>query len=197
MVEKAMLLFKAAMRYGLYLGPLLILSHVLLYVFIDLEKHSLMGIMGWMFLFSFLPFVIGIYWLMKRFRNEDFGGFMRYWEGVRFGTTLMLFAGIITAGYQLVFNSWVDPAYAPRVQEVIAEKTVAFYEKTGVPQSQIDAFIKEYDKSTAEAAKQSQLTTSLMSIPMSAFMGFLVSLVIATILRRRGDPFESAMRNIE
>lgn len=190
-------MFKSAMRYGLYLGPLLIVSHVLLYLFIDLQKYSLMGIMGWMFVFSFLPFVWGLYWLMKRFRNDDFGGFMSYWEGVRFGTTLMLFAGIITAGYQLVFNNWIDPAYGPRVQEIIAEKTVAFYERINAPQAQIDQYIKSYDKGVAEAASQSQLVLALKSIPMSAFLGFAVSLVVAAILKRKGDPFESAMKHIE
>lgn len=197
MENRAQTLFKGAMKYGMYLGPALVAVNILFYVAFDLSRFGYWSLMGIMSLQSIVPFVFGIYLCMKRFRDVEYGGTLSYAEGLRFGTMLMLFAGIILAGYSLVFNNWVDPAYVGHVQEVVAEKTIEYSQEIGLPDSDIDELIGQLDSMKVEETRKSKLLAPLMSIPMTAFAGLLVSLAVAAILKRKGDPFESAMKNIE
>jgi hypothetical protein len=197
MENQPQLLLRSAMRYGLYLGLVLVAFNILLYLAFDFSNWGYFSMMGIIGLFSFVPFVGGIYVCMKYYRDRELQGFMSYGEGIRFGTTLMLFAGMILAVYNLVFNNWIDPGYTSRLLEILAEKTVVFYEKMGATSAQIDQIIAEFDALKLAEAQSSKMAAPLKSIPINAFYGLVVSLVVSAIVKRKGDPFASAMKNID
>ena len=67
----------------------------------------------------------------------------------------------------------------------------------GATSAQIDQIIAEFDALKLAEAQSSKMAAPLKSIPINAFYGLVVSLVVSAIVKRKGDPFASAMKNID
>ena len=196
MTNSASVLFKSSMRYGLFVGGALVAGALLFYLGFNIERLSLMQFSGLTILFGFVPMIVGIVLLMKRFRDKDDGGYLTYMDGLRFGTYLMFFAGIITATYGMVFNTIIDPGYDIKVQEIVLQRTVEYLEMAKIPDSDIEKQVKMLDTAIEESRKSSPLVTALWSIPQSGFYGLVISLIVAAIFKRKPDPFQQAMSEI-
>lgn len=197
MSNPASIMVKSTMKYGLYVGVALVSCSVLFYLGFNIDRLGLMQYLGLGFLFGFAPMVAGIVLSMKYFRDKDNGGFMTYGEGLRFGTQLMLFAGIIMATYSLIFNTMIVPGYDAHVQEMVMEKTIVYLEKANLPDAEIERQVVLLETAVDEARKTSPLKTALWSIPQTAMYGFVISLVVAAIFKRKKDPFAQAMNEIK
>jgi len=191
-------MLKAAMHYGLILGIGLIVFKVAFFLLIDLEAYGFMSISLLTLLFSIVPLLVGVVLCMKRFRDKEFGGTMSYMEGLRYGTMLMLFAGILLAGYDLVFNNWISPDYVAQTQTIIKDKTIEFMVRQKMPDSVIEQQVAEFDKLIVAEDQKAKLVGPLYSIPMYALAGLIISLIVAAFLKRDNkDAFSSAMKDVD
>lgn len=196
--NRPQIMLKAAMHYGLILGAGLIVFKVAFFLLIDLEAYSLMSISLLTLLFSVVPLLAGVVLCMKHFRDKEFRGSMSYVEGLRYGTMLMLFAGILLAGYDLVFNNWISPDYVAQTQTIIKDKTIEFMVRQKYPDSIIEEQSAVFDKLIVGEDKKAKLIGPLYSIPMYGLAGLVISLIVAAVLKRNNkDSFTSAMEGVE
>jgi len=191
-------MLKAAMHYGLILGIGLIVFKVAFFLLIDLEAYSLMSISLLTLLFSIVPLLAGVVLCMKHFRDKEFGGSMSYVEGLRYGTMLMLFAGILLAGYNLVFNNWISPDYVAQTQTILKDKTIEFMVHQKFPDSIIEQQVAKFDELIVAEDQKAKLVGPLYSIPMYGLAGLVISLIVAAFLKRNNkDSFSSAVEGVE
>jgi hypothetical protein len=195
MENRAHLIIKGAMRYGLYLGPALIAFNLFFYLAVDLASLDFGSITTLVFLLLLVPYLIGVYICMRFFRNKELSGYLSYVEGVRFGTTLMFFVGLFIIVYNLVFDKWIDPQYVGHVLDVLGQKAQVYAEQHKESAESMKSIIASIDSMKATADIKPKVGDVIMSIPVYAFGGLVMSLVIAAILKRKGDPFASAKRN--
>jgi len=187
-------MLKSAMQKGLYFGGALVVINLLFYLLIDLKNWSLLGIAGFSFLVSFLPVILGLYVFTKSFRNEEMGGYLTYRQGLNYGMSLSFFSAVILSLYLLVFNSFIDPSYAHKNQELMKNKTYEFMTVMGSSQSQIDQVMGDLEKELDKATEVSRAQGALSNIVSTTFMGFIISLIMAAILKKEKPLFEDTSK---
>jgi hypothetical protein len=185
MENRPLILIKAAMHYGLFFGPALIICHLLFYMLADIQTSGFLDIIGLLFLFSFVPVVSGIIICMKFFRDREFKGVMSYADGLRYGTLLMVFAGLLFAGYQMVFKKWVAPDYDTEMLVAMQTKGVEMLKATGQPEEEVKKFNDNMEAMKTPPDQSAQMFAPIMSIPTYAMGGLIISLVVAAIMRRK------------
>nr|WP_321451099.1 DUF4199 domain-containing protein [uncultured Carboxylicivirga sp.] len=184
-------LIKSGINNGVIFGIILIVINVLFYVLVDIESISLIvfGILG--VVVSFIPFVVVLAILIKRYRDKDLGGFMKYGDGLLYGTFITFIAAVLVAVYSLAFNNFIDPDYTRKVQESVTEKTLTFMESSGVPQSEIDKQMEKLDENAQSQIDDAKFMGPVKSILWSTIMGFVISLILAAIFKKEKPIFET------
>ncbi|MCT4590777.1 MAG: DUF4199 domain-containing protein [Carboxylicivirga sp.] len=180
---------KSWINNGVILGAVLVAVNVLMYIIVDLEKISLMGFMAIGILFGFLPLIIGLIIIIRNYRKE-LGGFMSLKQGMLYGTYVTFVAAVIVAIYSLAFNNFIEPDYVKKTQEAIMEKTYQFMESSGVPQQAIDEQIEKMEKGMQKEVESAKLLGPLKSILWTTIFGFVISLILAAILKKERPMFE-------
>jgi len=171
--------FKHALNYGVILGLILIIFQVIVYIFniitLSLWAGTIIGAVNLILL------IICISVFIKSYRNNVLGGFIKYGRALWFGTVIALSGAILVAIYSFVFNSYIDPDYLENTAKAMQQKTTEYMESMGVPQSEID---KAADRMGGQM-QTSPLKGALWSIPGTAILGFIISLIAAAVLKKK------------
>lgn len=120
--------------------------------------------------------------LGTRAKREKNNGLISYGQGLGTGVGIAFFGSILVAFYTFVFFKFID---ADMFEQLILRAEDQLYEK-GMPDDQVEMAM--------------QYTRKFMSpVPMAAmvvlsytFMGFIISLITAAIIKKEGDPFGSS-----
>ena len=113
-MEEKSTFWKSAMTYGLYLGIIVTLYSVLLYVTGQNTNKSL----GYI---SFLLYAGGIVLAQIYYRNNELNRTISYGQALGFGVAVMLSAGIITALYNIIIFK-IDPSLIDQLKTMTEEK---------------------------------------------------------------------------
>ena len=159
------------LRYGLLTGIVSVIFSLILNIS-NLEDSPL----KWL---SFVILGVGIL-LASRFFKQANGGFMSYGQGLGIGAVLSGVVGVLSAIFTFIHINYMDTAYASRA----LEKIRASMEAQGRSEEQIEQGM------AMTANFMTPTFLYLGAILIMLFFGFLLSLVIAAIVKNNRPEFE-------
>lgn len=180
-MEQKSTFWRTAAMYGLYVGVVITLFSVILYVAGQSQNTYLA-------MLSYPLMAIGIIIAQINYRDKELGGAISYGHAVGFGTALMLFVGIISALYALIIFK-VDPTLVDQIRIAQEEGLL----QRGLTEEQIEASM---------AMTSKMMTPGWMSISAlfgSVLIGTIISLVTSIFVKRQPnvDAFDEAMEDVK
>lgn len=173
--------FRNSATYGAITGMALIITGVLFYI-INLENQS---IAQWI---NYAVIVGGIFIGTKNFRDKMNFGRITYGKSLGSGVLISLFASIIFAFYTFIFFKYIDPAALEKIYEITEQSMM----KQGtMSDQQIEAAMEVTKK------MMTPFSMSLFIILGFVFWGFLFSLIISIFVKKQGNPYDEAMREVK
>ena len=156
------------LNYGLYLGLIGIIVHLILFA-----TGSLLEFQWINSLVSFIAMITLIVIGIKKFREAN-DGFISWGQGVKIGLGITMISAVIALVYTLLFMNFIDPTFQQQSMELQQQKWL----DAGMTEEQIDG-------ATEMAAKfQSPGLLSAIILATSAFFGFIFSAIVAAIMKK-------------
>lgn len=180
-MEQKSIFWKTAMVYGLYLGILVTLYSVILYVTAQTQNKVLAY-------FPVIIYAVCIILAQTYYRDRELHGTISYGEAVGFGVAVMLFSGIISALYNLIIFK-IDPSLIEQIK--IAQEEA--YLKNGMSEEMIE-------KAMAMSGKMmTPGWMAMMGLFGAVVMGTIISLVTSIFVKRQPnlDAFDEAMEDVK
>jgi len=171
---------KNSMTFGAITGLALIIVGVIAYI-LDLQNSTIN---------SFLQYgvmIAGIFLGTRNFRDKINFGSITYGKALGSGVLICLFSSIIMALYNYIFLKYIDPDFIGKLLEMIENEML----KQGLPDNQVEMALEMQRKIMTPT------WISIIIIPSLTFMGFLFSLVTSIFLKRKSNPFDEAMREVD
>lgn len=131
-------------------------------------------------------YVFSIHFFTKRYRNHYLEGVMTFGTGFRFGVLVIFFASLVSSFYLFLNAMYIDPEFIERNLSDSKEVIAQMYYKMGRPDSEIEQIIKEIDSNSLTPVQ-----LAMNNILSNLITGSLVSLIIAALLRKKPNPFQT------
>lgn len=139
------------------------------------------------FMFSMIIYAVVIYFTLKKFRDSYRGGFISYGQSVWFGARVATLSGVLVGFYYFLMIKVFDPSLATTMVAEMEEAYLAM----GLSEQHVETMYQ------AIRLSASPWLLFFSSIFNGFVYGLVISLVIAFFIKRKGDPFQEAMRNVE
>lgn len=176
MEEKRPSKFKSALNFGAILGLILMAISLIIYVFNIYESTDSIS---WI---SIVVLIAGIVIGIKKYRDQENGGYITYGSALGYGTLIALFAGIITAFFTYIYLGFIDDSF---IQFKLMEAEDQMY-ASGTPDEQIEMAL-EWTKKFMRPG-----FLAISGVFMNAFLGFIISLIAAAFLKKEPENFDQA-----
>lgn len=157
---------RVALKWGAILGVVLIVYSLILFV-TNMVGNSSLGII------SFVLTIGGLVLAMREFRTQN-GSFMSYGQGLSIGALTAGISGLLSSLFSLFYTTVIDTGVMERMVETTRDKL----EESGLSDEQIDQQIKFVEMF------QSPGLTFALGVLGAVIFGFLLSLVIAAIMKK-------------
>ena len=156
------------LNYGLYLGVIGVIVHLTLWTTGHIiELQSLNSILNIGTMIAFIIFGI------KKFKTLN-SSFITWGEAVKIGLGIVMVSAVISVIYTLLFTTVI----APDFQELAMKAQEQKWLDAGLSEGEVE-------NATQMAKKfQSPGIISAMILAMSAFLGFVVSAIIAALMKK-------------
>lgn len=179
-------LLVGSMTYGLYLGIVLVIFSLLIYLFNIKPIGIITPII--MFIVSTAITFMGIFWATKKIKIDVLDGSLSYGQGLLIGVLVVFFAAILSAVYSYIQSTIIDPDYMKNIMEAQKEWMYQYMSGKGVPEVQIEKAMEGIDAKMQDINPIKNIFSSILS---STIFGFIISLITAAILKKKNDnPFE-------
>ncbi len=182
---------------GLIVGAILVVLSILSYVFIDVEKVSFMFFISVTSILAIVPLVVLLVVFIRKYKSKNLNGKMTLKQGVIYGTLVSLVAAVVISVYSIGFNNFINPNYVETVQEATMENLVSLMESSGLPDSDIDKAVAEYEQGKAETIQKSKLISPVISIFTTSIYGLIIALIVSAIIKTKVSPFDEINENSE
>jgi hypothetical protein len=172
--------WKSSATSGVILGIVLIIYSVLLYI-LDLYLNKSLGYVSNLFL------IIGLWWFTKSYRDNTLGGTISYGQALGYATVIVIVTALISSIYSYVFLSYIDPSMLDKIAAMSEEEML----KQGMSDEQIEM---------AQTMGKKFMNPALMNIMAfigTVIFGFLIALITSAIVKKEGDPYRTAMKDVE
>ena len=180
MEEKSNSFFKTAINLGVMLGLALIIYSILLFFF-NLHLNKYLKNVIYVIIIAFFI------WGVKSYRDNHLNGIISYSKALGLSTLMLLLAAIIYTIYSYLLVTVIDPDYIDKLLLMTEEQLL----KQGVTDEQIELGVAMQKK-----IMKPFLISLLVFIEMM-FFGFIIALITSAILKKEGDPYQSAMQDID
>jgi hypothetical protein len=184
MENKVTLLLKSALNHGLIFGVILVIIQLVMWMTGFMPVGIGKGLLT--LVFTFAVYIFGIFWFTKNYRNIVLGGYISYGDAFLYGLTVFMIATIVTAIYNFIFSSFIDPGYTARIVKASADWTEAYMRSKGVPESNITSTI---EKITSKKIP-TPIIASLKSIGFGLIGGAIVSAISSAFAKKVEEPFK-------
>jgi hypothetical protein len=180
MEEKSSPLLKSSLTYGAYLGLISILISVVIWAGGIIESMGIFGsaILG---LLSLVISFILVLIFAKNYRNKEMGGYITFGQAFQFTILVIIVSTIISLIYNYIFHSFIAPEYNENLMAVMQEKMMAYMERVGAPESQVDKALEKFEEVPT-------IWKTLRQTLLAGFIGgAIVSLIVAAIVKKKED----------
>lgn len=166
------------LMYGVICGLVSIFVTVILY---------LIGVKAFMGPLSFLgfaiPIAIGV--LAGLARKKAQGGFLEFREALQTAFLVMVIGTVISVLFNYVLLNYIDVPFREALAQETAETQARWMQKFNAPQDQID-------KAVADTLNGNNYTLAkmLLSAAFISIFWFLMSLIVAAIIKKKKPVFE-------
>lgn len=165
---------KTALTYGLLIGVLLIVIHLVFY-FAGAMTSQYMAYV------YYAVMLTGIILATKAWRDEVMGGYISYGQALGFGTLTIFFASALVGIYIFIFYKFVDPG---ALNELMAAAEQKMIEKNpSISDEELDLAL------TVSKKFMKPGIMAISSILNYTFLGFVMSL-ITSIFMKKTNPEE-------
>ena len=159
------------LNYGLYLGLIGVIIHLILFATGSLLEYQWINSTV-----SFIAMIALIIIGVKKYREAN-GGFISWGQGVKIGMGITMISAVITVVYILLFMNVIDPTFQQQAMEVQQQAWL----DAGMTEEQIEGATEMTEKF------QSPGILAAMMLAMSAFFGFVVSAIVAAIMKKSDE----------
>ena len=128
---------------------------------------------------SFIFMIVAIVLAMKDFRAQN-KGFMTYGEGLGLGTLASAIMGLLSSAFTMFYIEFIDNTLLTQGMDQVREDM----EKRGMDDAQIDQAMELSQKFMSPGI------VFVMGVLGYLLMGFIISLIVAAIIRREKPVFE-------
>lgn len=137
--------------------------------------------------FSWIIYAAIIYQTMRVYRDRFQAGLLSYGQGLLFGIRISTLAGIIIGFYYFIMFSFVDPS----LRDMMFAEAEEAYLALGMSEAAVE-----------ELQGSIEMTTNPWVLLISnaiggLFNGLIISLLVALFVKRKGDPFQEVMRDVQ
>ncbi|NII28912.1 DUF4199 domain-containing protein [Pseudoflavitalea sp. X16] len=122
--------------------------------------------------------------LREKKRN---GGYLSLSEGLKVIFMVFALGSLLQTVFTHILLSYVDVPFGEASKQLSIERYVAFMKSTGASESQVEDYIKN-----ANDPKNDTFMATLLSYCIFCIGYFVVSLIIAAIIRKKRPPFENS-----
>lgn len=179
-------LLTSTMTYGLYLGLVLVIYSILLFVLGVVPAGFLKPML--LLLTTIVIYIIGITISTKKVRSEIYAGEVSYGQAFVIGLLIAITAAIVSTFYSYIQSTLIDPDYFMRTISAQKEWTINFMQSKGVSEDQIDKAIAKFDE---QIKNYSSIKNTLKGFLGSVIFGLIISLITAAFLKKKTNPFEN------
>lgn len=174
--------WKSAMTHGLYLGIVLILYSVILYV----TGQNLNPTLGYI---SYVIMAAGVVYFQIQYRNNELGGYISYGKALGYGVAMMACAGVIQSLYTVILMKYIDPTIIDQIRVMQEEQMMA----QGLSDQQIE------QASSMMSMFQSPIIIAISGLFGFALVGLIISVISSIFVKKADDDsaFTSAMSDIK
>lgn len=176
-MEQKSTLLKSALVYGLYAGLISILLSVIIWAGGLLESLGMWGsaLIG---ILSLVVTLIILIIFTRMYRDKELGGVITFGQAFQFGILVIVVSIIVSSIYTFIFQSFIDPDYMVRVMQSIQDKTLAYLERMGASDAQID-------KTMARFAEVPTVFKSIKQGLISGLIGgAILSLISSAVIKK-------------
>ncbi|GAA4428420.1 hypothetical protein GCM10023188_12560 [Pontibacter saemangeumensis] len=170
--EKQPSVASVALKYGAIFGLIGIIYQAIIMI-ADLGDNR------WLSSVAYIILIIGLVVAMKNYKELNFG-YMSYGQGLGLGTLLSAVFGFFTGIFTWIYTSFVDTGYMGRIIEKQREQMI----EQGLSDEQIDAGMAMAQNF------QGPLTMILGGTVITLIIGFILSLIIAAVMKNSRPEFE-------
>jgi hypothetical protein len=163
---------RVALKYGV-LGSVVIMVYSTILNVSGLAQNKVLSSL------SFVLMLVAIVLAMKDFKEKN-SGFMTYGEGLGLGSLTSAVMGLLTSAFTMFYIQFIDNTLLAQGLDQVREDM----EKRGMDDSQIDQAMELSQKFMSPGV------VFVMGVFGYVVMGFIVSLIIAAIMRKEKPVFE-------
>ncbi len=182
-MENKTTLLQYTMTNGLMLGIIMIILSVLLYI-LGIIPDKLGKIIA-LSLVNYAVIIVFLVIVMKNYRNKILGGNISFNTAFLVGLLTIVFGGILSGFYGLVFNTVIDPAYMDRVYEGLLNWMYDMYSNMGLSDSQIDDIVSRYQRQWDNYTPVRTFFSGLLS---NVVAGTVISLIVSAFIKKNPPP---------
>ncbi len=162
---------KIALKYGALSGLCLMIYQIILYTG-QLDTVTALTLL------TFIIPIVGIVLAIKNFREQN-GNQIRYGQGLGLGTLTAAVAGVLIAFFETIYLFYIDTSVLRRRIDYMVERL----ERSNVSGEMIDKIV--------EGASQTGPGQTFISNVFSYLIfGFIVSLIVAAVMKKEKGIFE-------
>jgi hypothetical protein len=173
-MEKKTTLFNHSLMWGAILGIILIVYSLLLY-FLDLSTNRALGYVAW------LITIVIVFYAMKVYRDKVNQGALSFGNAFAIGILVCLISGLISAIFAYIQFSVLSPELIDKMIQIGEERLLS----RGMPDDMVE-------RSMAMSRKfMTPAMISLMAFIMSVIIGAVISLILAAIVKKEPNPFQT------
>ncbi|EZH74027.1 hypothetical protein ATO12_14215 [Aquimarina atlantica] len=163
---------KFSSSYGIILGMILVLIHVIMYV-----SGLLLDGEQWPMYLYYIIFPIFIFFAIHTFKKKS-NGFLSLGQAIKIGISIAALSGLVYAIYNGIFNFFIEPDFIDQMLEVTREKMM---ENPNMTEEQIEMSINWAKKLGGP------IIGGAFFILLSVFFGFIYSLIGGLIMQKKQD----------
>ncbi|MGE0088964.1 MAG: DUF4199 domain-containing protein [Bacteroidales bacterium] len=172
--------WKSSVTSGVILGIVLVIYSVLLYI-LDLNMNKSIGYISNLFI------IVGLWWFTKSYRDNNLGGNITYGQALGYAMVIVVVAAIISSIYSYIFIKFIDPSVIDKGMAMAEEEMI----KQGMSDDQIEM---------AQSMSKKIMSPGLMNIMGfigTVVIGFIIALITSAVVKKEGDPYKTAMKDVE